>query len=100
MEETHIGDYSDENMEKLRHVKDINDIHGDEKLNEINRMNFEGKEISFKVMDVIDEIELIKKFLVNGLIKKDEFLIHHSRNCIKVLEENISEIEEFLFKKK
>ena len=83
MKATHIGDYSDENMEKLINVTDINDIHIDEKLNEINRINSEGKEISFKVMDVIDEIELIKKFLVNGLIKKDEFLIHHSRNCIQ-----------------
>ena len=62
------------NMEKLINVTDVNDIHIDKKLNEINRINFDGKEISFKVMDIIDEIELIKKFLVNGLIKKDEFI--------------------------
>lgn len=100
MEKTHVGDYSDENMEKLINVTDVNDIHIDEKLNEIRRIDYDGNEISIKVMDIIDEIELIKKFLVNGLIKKDEFLIHHSRNSIKDLEENISEIEEFLFRKK
>ena len=55
MKATHIGGYSDENMEKLINVTDINDIHIDEKLNEINRINFEGKEIDEALF--IDNLE-------------------------------------------